>query len=309
MSAPSYTKGLAFLGLGRFGSELANRLLVLPELYVFNVWSKRKESVKAFEERTKSSIIFSYETPAEAIKNTSVVIIYFSTFDDIRKEILDNEEVMNLLKGTMVIQMTTITFKQTFVVHDRLTRAGAYMIECPTFGTVSYAEAGILGLLVSGKEEYITSQLDVLARMGRVQVVSFEHGKASALKLACEQVLASQMTALAFGVALTKKHGIDVNAFLTAIKHSASHCEIFDMKAPQLSDSSQHSNVYLSLQQLQYDMECLAEESSEKSLDASYIEGIKSVADHASRNGWQSYDYSAIIEGFLDTKPESVSSD
>jgi len=212
---------------------------------------------------------------------------------------------MNSLKGVMVIQMTTITSKQTLIVNERLTQAGAYMIECPTFGTVSYAEAGILGLLTSGKEEYITSQLDVLAKMGRVQVVSFVYGKASALKLACEQVLASQITSLAFGVALTKKHGIDMNAFLTALKHSASYCEVFDMNTPQLSDSSQHTNICFSIQQLQYDMECLEEESSEKSLDASYIEGIKSVAEHASRNGWQTYDYSAILEGFLDTRPES----
>ena len=113
-------------------------------------------------------------------------------------------------------------------------RAGIGLVEAPISGTSAEVRAGSATALVAGDLDTIESVgalLDILCpRSVHIGMV----GDASRAKLAINLILQNNRAALAEGIVLAERLGLDGRAFLAAARQSAAYSRVMDSKGEKM---------------------------------------------------------------------------
>lgn len=197
---------IGFIGLGHLGTPIAENLLEHhKDLMVYN---RTRSKAKPLEEKS-AKICSSVKELASACD-----VVFTMVSDDAAiKEITEGENgiAVNLKKSGIHISMSTIlpaTSDHLFQLHHQHNN---HYIACPVSGRPEAARDKKLNFIISGDNEIINTIKPLLNDAGAVNIWEYgkEPGNANAAKLCTNFMILAALQAMAEGINLAKKSGID----------------------------------------------------------------------------------------------------
>jgi 3-hydroxyisobutyrate dehydrogenase-like beta-hydroxyacid dehydrogenase len=204
---------IGFLGLGKMGAPMAQRLIMAG--HELSVWNRT-------EGRTKPLLregAIAAATPAEAELGADAVITML--FDDeAHEQVLfgPNGLVDALDPGALHICCSTISV----ALSERLTaehaRRGIDFVAAPVFGRPNVAAEGRLWIVVAGADAAVTRARPFLEPMARgISVVGAEPRMAHAVKLGGNFLISAMTHGLSEAFVFAEAQGIDPEVFFETV--------------------------------------------------------------------------------------------
>ncbi len=210
---------IAFIGLGNMGGKMAHNLLKAG----LNV-SGFDLSEIAIEHFAKAGGVVC-ESPQAAAKNADVVITMLPAAKHVKDVYLGENGVFVVLKaGSLCIDSSTIdpqTIKDLAAVAEA---KGIKICDAPVSGGTIGAGAGTLTFMVGAAAQTFQDAQPILSHMGKNLVHCGEVGAGQIAKICNNMILGISMIAVAEGMALGAKLGIDTKALAGVINTSSGRC-------------------------------------------------------------------------------------
>lgn len=197
--------------------------------------------------------------------------------------------------GRTLLQMGTIAPHESQALMEEIHKAGGQYLEAPVLGSRPQAKEGKLLVMVGATPEQFNRWEEVLRCFGPVPRLVGPVGHAAALKLALNQLIASQLTAFSLSLAMARRRGIDLEVFMDILRHSALYAPTFDSKLPSLlAREFSHPNFPVRL--LLKDVDLALAEAKGLGLDPTSLEGVREVVRKAIEQGFGEHDYAGLYQ-------------
>lgn len=149
------------------------------------------------------------------------------------------------LKGKVVMNASTVGPGDNQRAACAVEAAGGEFLEIPFTGSKSGAEAGQLVFYVGGDPALFRRMEPLLLETGRRCIHFGPVGTAADAKLVINMMLANLMQAMAEGINLAQKAGLDMAAFIDAYRENAGYTVLADMKVGKMisGDYSTHFSL------------------------------------------------------------------
>jgi len=278
---------IAFLGTGLMGEPMAQKLIDAQlSLIVYNRTQSKLTALKAAGAILANS-------PSEAIKNSEIIILMLSNSAAIA-DVLLARDTLPLLKSRTVIQMGTIAPKESKEISEQIIRNGGEYLEAPVLGSIPQVKSGELLVMVGSSPEQFTKYSPILKHFGPEPIHVGTVGKAAAMKLALNQLIAALTAAFSLSLSFVEREGVEVDRFMEILRQSALYAPTFDKKISRMCDRN-FENPNFPTKHLLKDTNLFLEEAGEIGLDTTGLEGIQKLIQKAIDNGFSDSDYSAIF--------------
>ncbi len=278
---------IGFLGTGLMGEPMAQKLIDAKfSLVVYN----RTQSKLASLKEAGAAIA---NTSAEVIQNCEIVILMLSNAGAIA-DVLLSKNTASFLKSRTVIQMGTIAPKQSKEIAAEIVNNGGEYLEAPVLGSIPQVKSGKLLVMVGSTPEQFTKYLPILKHFGPEPIHVGTVGKAAAMKLALNQLIAALTAAFSLSLALVKEEDVEVDMFMKILRQSALYAPTFDKKISRMLGRN-FANPNFPTKHLLKDTDLFLEEAKEIGLDIIGLEGTRKIIEKAIDKGFADDDYSAIF--------------
>ena len=207
---------VGFVGLGTMGSAMAARLIAAGfEVAVHNRTRAREEPLAALGAARAAS-------PAEAARGAALVVVIVSDTPDVEHVVFGPEGVAaGLAPGALVVDMSTIAPDATRDYAARIADRGAAWLDAPVSGGSEGAQNGTLSIMVGGEVDDLERARPALEAMGSTITHVGPVGSGQLAKAMNQVVIAGTYAAVAEGIVLGLKAGIDVESALAALAGGA----------------------------------------------------------------------------------------
>ncbi|KAB2730577.1 NAD(P)-dependent oxidoreductase [Brucella intermedia] len=223
------TRRIAFLGTGLMGAPMAGRLLDAG--FDVTVWNRNSaKSGPLVEKGAKLA-----QTAAKAGANADIVITMLTDGPAVRDVLFEQGVAAVLKKGSIVIDMSSISPDFAREHSKRLEATGVNHIDAPVSGGVVGAQEGTLAIMAGGDEAVIASVTDVFKPLGRLTRVG-PSGAGQLAKLANQQIVAVTIGAIAEAMVLVEKGGGSRAAFRDAIRGGFCESRILELHGKRMID-------------------------------------------------------------------------
>ncbi len=278
---------ISVLGTGLLGEAIALRLLNEGyDLIVYNRTDEKTTALVSEGARHASS-------PEEAIETSEILILVLSDFDAIR-EVFLNKIPGQSLSGKTVIQMGTILPAKSKELDRFVCDAGAEYLEAPVLGSRPEAKSGALIVMAGCTDTQFGKWTPFFRSLSREPVHAGEVGKAAALKLALNQLIASLTTAFSLSLGLVLKNGIDAELFMGILRDSALYAPTFDKKLHRMLERN-YSDPNFPTRHLLKDIILVREAAAAAGLEGGILEELSKICRRAIDMGLGESDYSSIF--------------
>jgi 3-hydroxyisobutyrate dehydrogenase len=165
----------------------------------------------------------SIATSLQELARTSDVIILMLPDTKTVEQVLFGEDGVRfgLRKGTIVIDMSTISPQETVGFAERLAGAGCAMLDAPVSGGEKGAEAGTLGIMVGGTQDAFEKCRPIFEAMGKTITYTGPSGCGQKTKLVNQLVGATNLLGAVEGLRLARAAGLDPQTTLQAVSSGA----------------------------------------------------------------------------------------
>jgi len=224
-------KRIGFIGLGIMGKPMALNLLKAG--HALTVHNRSRASV---QELVAAGAADGKSSKGVAEKS-EIVITMLPDSPDVELVALGPDGVLEGAKpGTILIDMSTISPQVSQKVAAEAAQKGVEMLDAPVSGGDVGAKQGTLSIMVGGKQEVFDRCLEVFEAMGKSIVRVGEIGAGGAVKLANQVIVAGTIQAVAEGLVLGAKAGVDPELMVKAISGGLARCGILEVRAPRVLD-------------------------------------------------------------------------
>ena len=286
----------ALIGTGLMGFPIAEKILKSNyELYVYNRTIEKAEPLIPLGAKILKSA-------KSAINSSDRIIIMLSDYQAIQNTIFPNNSKLDLTNKT-IIQMSTISPSESILLGNKVNNYGGDYIEAPVLGSIPEVQSGQLIIMVSTKPKLFNKHLDILKCLGSQTFLLGDIGKASALKLAMNQLIASLTSAFSLSLAFIKEHHIDTDLFMNVLRNSALYAPTFDKKLKRIL-SNDFSNPNFPTKHLEKDVKLFIKESTSLKLNTESINGVLRIIENTIKANHTNDDYSSIYNAII-PKPNS----
>ncbi len=198
---------LTVLGLGAMGSAIARTLI--DKQCDLTVWNRSSGKAKGIPElRTRST-----ETLKQAIESSPRILICIHGYAATRL-MLDDPEIIPLLSGRTIIQMSTGTPAEARAAEAWVNEQGGHYLDCSIMvypETVGKTEAQ---LLVSGPQEIYHECARYIKHLGDdIHYLGSKIGAAAALDLAVVTRLVVNTVGIVYGAHICESEGLPLQHF------------------------------------------------------------------------------------------------
>lgn len=284
---------LALLGTGLIGSPIAEQLIKFGyDMTVYNRTIEKTEQLRKMGADVA-------KTPREAIESAECSILMLADASAIKETLLSNNKQIDFQDKT-IIQMGTILPLESLEFKEKISSAGGDYLEAPVLGSVPQAQERKLIVMVGGSRDQFDQWQDLFKCLGPVHFVG-EVGKAAALKLAMNQLIASLTTAFALSLGMVQRNHIDVDLFMEIVRNSAVYAPTFDKKLPRMIKRDFSSPNFPTKHFLK-DVNLILSESERLGLATPSIEAIIRITKTALEKGNVETDYSSIYDAINPSK-------
>ncbi len=276
---------IGLFGTGLMGYPMAERLFKLGyDVSVYNRTFAKTEGLQ-------KSGIKAYEQPKDLIVNSDYLISILSDFTAIKQTLLSESE--NLFKGKTLIQMSTISVEESLEVFKKVKENGGRFLEAPVLGSIPQVKEGTLIIMCGGDEKLFEEIKPLLGILGEKVFYAGSVGKASALKLSLNQLIASLTAAFSTSLGLVREHGVDVNLFMDILRDSALYAPTFDKKLNRMLERN-FDNPNFPLKHLLKDVKLILNETEKAGIKNDIVDSVKKIVERGLAMGLDNKDYSSL---------------
>lgn len=209
-------RSVAFIGLGTMGAPMASRLLGAGYRVTVHNRTRERELPLAKEGADRAG------SPSEAARGAQFVFTMVSDTPDLEEVVLGDDGVIHGIEpGTLLIDMSTISPTATRQVAERLGKMGVAMLDAPVSGGSEGAQQGTLSIMVGGRERDLDRARPLLEQLGKSIILVGPSGSGQLTKAMNQVIIAGTYAAVAEGLALGLKAGIDIEAAHNAVAGGA----------------------------------------------------------------------------------------
>ena len=170
----------------------------------------------------------------EVASQCDIIITMLPNSPDVKKVVLGKEGVVEgVHTGQILIDMSSIAPLVSQEIAKELYEKGVEMLDAPVSGGQEKAKAGTLAIMVGGKEEVFKKCKPILEVMGKPILVG-DIGAGQTTKLVNQVIVAINIAAVAEGLLLGKKAGVDPKNIFNAIKSGLAGSQCLTDKAPRM---------------------------------------------------------------------------
>jgi len=221
-------KKLGFIGIGIMGKPMAKNLIDAG--YQMVAYDRGKEALEKIvsygAERASSS--------KEVASQCDIIITMLPNSPDVKKVVLGKEGVIEGVRaGQILIDMSSIAPLVSQEIAKELSEKGVEMLDAPVSGGQEKAKAASLAIMVGGKEEVFKKCKNILEVMGKPTLVG-DIGAGQTTKLVNQVIVAINIAAVAEGLLLGKKAGVDPQRIFEAIRGGLAGSQCLTDKAPRM---------------------------------------------------------------------------
>ena len=203
---------IGFCGLGTMGRHMAGNLRRAGfEVTVWNRTPGRAGDLLASGCREAAS-------PAELAGGVDIVVTCVSDTPDVEAVLFGPDGVASgIAAGGMVVDCSTISPEATRAFAARLAGLGVGWLDAPVSGGSEGAKNGTLTIMVGGARADLERARPVLAAMGKTITHFGPAGSGQAVKAVNQVVISGVYLAVAEGMVLAMKAGLDPEAVVAAL--------------------------------------------------------------------------------------------
>ncbi len=221
-------KTISYLGLGTMGSGMASNLLKAG--YKLTVWNRSAEKSEPFAR--KGARIAG--TPADAARDVDLVMYSLSDDQAVEEVVFGARGILTGIKaGQIAIDMSTVLPATTLRELEAYAKRGVDFFDAPVFGSKNESARAKLWILAAGNKAIFEKVKPVLEHLGQTVHYLGKNGNAAAMKLAGNLIVALELEALAEGLVLAQKAGLDLNTVMEVVK-------VADFRSPLLVSNGQN---------------------------------------------------------------------
>ena len=219
---------IGFIGMGIMGKPMAKNLIDAGyRVVAYNRGKEALEEIVSYGAKRASS-------SKEVASQCDVIITMLPNSPDVKKVVLDKEGIIEgVHAGQILIDMSSIAPLVTQEIAKELYAKGVEMLDAPVSGGQEKAQLGTLAIMVGGKEEIFDQCKAILEVMGKPVLVG-NIGAGQTTKLVNQTIVAINIAAVAEGLVLGKKAGVDPERIFEAIKGGLAGSQCFTDKAPRM---------------------------------------------------------------------------
>lgn len=207
---------IGFIGIGVMGKPMAANLL--RKGYPLSFVSRHRE-----KEASLIALGASTATSLRELAGTCDVIILMLPDTKTVEQVLfgDDGVVRGIRRGSIVIDMSTISPEKTIEFAARLEEAGCAMLDAPVSGGEKGAEAATLGIMIGGPQDIFEKCRAIFEAMGRTITYTGSSGCGQKTKLVNQLVGATNLLGAVEGLRLAQAAGLDPQTTLQAVSSGA----------------------------------------------------------------------------------------
>src|SRR6201981_2339680 len=219
---------ISYLGLGTMGSGMASNLLKAG--YELTVWNRSGEKCKPFA-RKRARVA---ESPADAIRDADLVIYMLSNDQAVEEVVFGANGILSGIKqGQIVMDMSTVLPATSLREQEAYAKRGVDFLDAPVFGSKQESADAKLWIMVAGNKAVFEKVKPVLEHLGQTIHYFGKNGNATAMKLVGNLIVALELEALAEGLVLAQKAGLDLTTVMEVVK-------VADFRSPLLVSNGQN---------------------------------------------------------------------
>lgn len=198
------------------------------------------------------------DTPAQAARDVDIVITSVPTSEIGREVMLGTDGIAEgAAEGTIIADTTTARPEDSERLAADLATRGIRFLDACVSGTSTMARDGDLIVVAGGEREDFDACRDVFAGFSRAAYLMGPVGSGARTKLIVNLILAGNRLALAEGLVLGEKAGLESNNLLAVLQDGACSSKTMVDKGPKMLEAeySKQGQVKISLKDSRLMME------------------------------------------------------
>ncbi|MBO0696421.1 MAG: NAD(P)-dependent oxidoreductase, partial [Verrucomicrobia bacterium] len=233
--------------------------------------------------------------PADAVRDVDLVMYSLSDDDAVEKVVFGKEGILSAITaGQIAVDMSTVLPATSLREQEAYTKRGVDFLDSPVFGSKNESAKAKLWVLAAGKKEVFEKVKPVLETLGQTVHYLGKNGNATAMKLVGNLIVALELEALAEGLVLAQKAGLDLKAVMEVVK-------VADFRSPLLVGNGEnilkrHFSPYFALQLMLKDANLIQEFSEDLSSPIPALRVVQTNLEDAVALGFEKENASALIK-------------
>jgi 3-hydroxyisobutyrate dehydrogenase-like beta-hydroxyacid dehydrogenase len=282
-------KKISYLGLGTMGSGMASNLLKAG--YQVTVWDRTAQKCKPFARKSAHVA----RTPADAVGGADLLMYSLSNDGAVDKVVFGEEGILSAISaGQIAVDMSTVLPATSLRQQEAYANRGVEFLDAPVFGSKNESAKGKLWVLAAGKKEVFEKVKPVLEKLGQTVHYFGKNGSATAMKLVGNLIVALELEALAEGLVLAQKAGLDLKTVMEVVK-------VADFRSPLLVGNGENIlkrdfSTYFALQLMLKDANLIQQFSDGLSSPIPALRVVQKNLTRAIALGFGNENASAVIK-------------
>src|SRR3954470_4229135 len=221
-------KTISYLGLGTMGSGMASNLLKTG--YQLTVWNRSPERCEPFAKKGARIA----DTPAEAVRDVELVMYSLGNDQAVEEVVFGPKGILSgINEGQITMDMSTVLPATSLREQEAYAKHGVNFLDAPVFGSRQESADAKLWIMAAGNKAIFEKVKPVLEHLGQTIHYLGKNGNATAMKLVGNLMVALELEALAEGLVLAQKAGLDLNTVMEVVK-------VADFRSPLLVSNGQN---------------------------------------------------------------------
>ena len=226
------TDKIGFIGLGIMGRPMVLNL----RKHGHAVWvhGRRAATMAPLIEAGATAC----DSPAEVAANADVIFVMVSDTPDVEQVLLGKHGISERVrKGSVVVDMSTISPAATRRFAQALAEKGADMLDAPVSGGETGAINATLSIMVGGKAATFARVRPYFECMGKNIVHVGDHGAGQVAKACNQIVVAVTIEAVSEALTFARKNGVDAAKVREALMGGFAGSKILEVHGKRMLDN------------------------------------------------------------------------
>ena len=223
------TVGIA--GLGRMGQPIAENILHAGFPTV--VWNRTREKAAGLLERGATWS----ETPGALAQAADIALTSLADPAAVESVYFGPDGLLDGARpGAIFLDLSTGSPAMARRIAAAAGERGAAFLDAPVAGSIKAATEGQLGIMVGGDRASFERCQEIFSAIGKAAYYLGESGSGATMKLVSNAILATMVQALAEGVALGEKAGLDPSDIFAVLGASSAAAPVVAAKAAAVTE-------------------------------------------------------------------------
>src|SRR5438477_691349 len=210
------------------GSGMASNLLKAG--YELVVWNRSAAKCEAFARKGARVA----DTPGEAVRDVDLVMYILSNDQAVEDVVFGAKGILSGIKeGQIAIDMSTVLPATSLREQEAYAKHGVDFLDAPVFGSKTESAKSKLWIMAAGNKGVFEKVKPVLEHLGQTVHYFGKTGNAAAMKLVGNLIVALEMEALAEGLVLAQKAGLDLKTVMEVVR-------VADFRSPLLVSNGEN---------------------------------------------------------------------